>query len=54
MADQDDPVSAARNAIWDLYQAGLIDDDAATVALLAISIGMRRTHRKVSQNGTST
>jgi hypothetical protein len=54
MADQDDPVSAARNAIWQLYQAGLIDDDAATVALLAISIGLRRAQSNVGRDGTST
>jgi hypothetical protein len=38
----DDPISEARDAIWHLFEAGLIDEDHATEALLALSLGMQR------------
>jgi len=37
-----DDVWAAQTAIWRLFDAGLIDDGSATVALLAIHVGLRR------------
>jgi len=43
MSSTDDPVRAARDAIWRLFDDGLIDDDSATLALLAIDVGVRRT-----------
>ena len=47
---RDDPVSAAREAIWDLYHAGLMDEDHATAALLAISIGLRRMQARRAEH----
>jgi hypothetical protein len=38
----DDPVWAAQAGIWRLFDAGLIDDSSATVALLAIHVGVQR------------
>ena len=38
-----DAVWTAQTAIWHLYDAGLIDDGSATVALLAIHVGIRRS-----------
>jgi hypothetical protein len=35
-------VEAAQDAIWRLFDDGLIDDSSATVALLAIYVGLRR------------
>jgi hypothetical protein len=35
-------VEAAQDTIWRLYDEGLIDDSSATVALLAIYVGLRR------------
>jgi hypothetical protein len=37
-----DGVTIAQRAIWRLFEAGLIDDSSATVALLAIHVGIRR------------
>lgn len=37
-----DAVAHAQAAIWHLFDAGLIDDNSATVALLAIHIGVQR------------
>ena len=37
-----DAVTAAKDAIWRLFEAGLIDEDLATLALLAIALGIRR------------
>jgi len=42
---REDPVEAARAAIWRLFEAGQIDDDMATTSLLAIDLGVRRTQR---------
>ncbi len=38
-----DAVFTAQAAIWHLFDAGLIDDNSATVALLAIYVGLQRT-----------
>ena len=35
-------VEAAQDAIWRLFDEGLIDDTSATVALLALYVGLRR------------
>jgi hypothetical protein len=41
-----DAVTTAQRAIWRLFEVGLIDGSAATVALLAIHVGVgRRTNR---------
>jgi hypothetical protein len=37
-------VEAARLAIWRLFEEGYVDEDMATAGLLAIDLGMRRTH----------
>jgi hypothetical protein len=42
---REDPVETARAAIWRLFEEGRIDDDMATMSLLAIDIGTRRAHR---------
>ena len=42
MAHPDDPVTAAYAAIWQLFDNGLIDEDSATLSLLAIGLGVRR------------
>jgi len=36
-------VETAQDAIWHLFDDGLIDDSSATVALLAIYVGLRRS-----------
>jgi hypothetical protein len=38
-----DAVGDAEEAIWHLFDAGLIDDNSATVALLAIHVGVQRS-----------
>jgi hypothetical protein len=38
----DDPVRDARVAIWRPFEAGLLDEDHATAALLALAVGLRR------------
>jgi hypothetical protein len=38
-------IKAAKDAIWRLFHLALIDEDSATLALLAISIGVRREVR---------
>ena len=43
----DDPVWAAQDGIWRLFDAGLIDDRCATIALLAIHVGAQ--HRSTDQ-----
>jgi len=43
--DQASLVDSARLAIWRLFQEGYIDEDMATAGLLAIDLGMRRTHQ---------
>ena len=40
-----DPPEAARAAIWHLFEQGRLDEDAATVGLLAMDMGMRRSGR---------
>ena len=42
---QPDPVDAAREAIWKLFQEGYVDEDMATAGLLAVDLGMRRALR---------
>jgi hypothetical protein len=42
----EDALGSAKDAIWRLFDLGLIDEDSATLALLAISIGLRRTVRR--------
>jgi hypothetical protein len=37
-----DALSAAKDAIRRLFDLGLIDEDSATLALLAVAIGARR------------
>jgi len=37
-----DPVDAARQAIWRLFEQGQIDEHSATEALLAVDVGLRR------------
>lgn len=43
--DQAHLVETARLAIWRLFQEGYMDEDMATAGLLAIDLGMRRTHQ---------
>jgi hypothetical protein len=38
-----DPVEAARTAIWQLFEDGLLDENMATAGLLAVDVGMRRS-----------
>jgi hypothetical protein len=40
-----DPVEAARVAIWRLFQEGYVDEDMATAGLLAVDLGTRRAQR---------
>jgi hypothetical protein len=40
-----DPVQAARIAIWRLFQEGYVDEDMATAGLLAVDLGTRRAQR---------
>jgi hypothetical protein len=40
------PIDAARVAIWRLFEEGYVDEDMATAGLLAVDLGMRRTHRE--------
>jgi hypothetical protein len=47
---REDPVEAARAAIWRLFVEGHIDDDMATTSLLAIDLGTRRVQRTVQEN----
>ena len=52
MADEPafaDALTTARTAIRRLFEAGLIDEDWATVALLAIHVGLRRRTRRQAQ-----
>ncbi len=44
-ASEPDAVCSAQAAIWHLFDAGLIDDNSATVALLAIHVGVQRNSR---------
>jgi hypothetical protein len=37
-------VEEARLAIWRLFEEGYVDENMATAGLLAIDLGMRRTH----------
>jgi hypothetical protein len=46
-----DPVSAARVAIWRLFEEGYVDEDMATAGLLAVDLGTRRARRHAS-NGS--
>ena len=39
------PVDAAREAIWRLFQEGYVDEDMATAGLLAVDLGTRRAQR---------
>jgi hypothetical protein len=41
-----DLIESARNSIWRLFEAGLIDDEMATTSLLAIDLGTRRCLRR--------
>ena len=45
----DGPVTEARLVIWQLFEAGLIDEDHATVALLAISLGVQRVQAAAAE-----
>jgi hypothetical protein len=52
---RENPVEAARAAIWRLFEEGHIDDDMATTSLLAIDLGIRRMHQarlRARANGT--
>ena len=40
----------AREAIRRAFEAGDLDDDAATISLLAITLGTRRMHRTGSSD----
>jgi hypothetical protein len=40
-----DPPEAARAAIWQLFEDGLLDENMATAGLLAVDIGMRRSRQ---------
>jgi hypothetical protein len=40
-----DPVEAAREAIWRLFYEGYVDEDMATAGLLAVDLGTRRAQR---------
>jgi hypothetical protein len=42
-AADSDPVDAARDAIWRLFNEGYVDEDMATAGLLAVDLGTRRT-----------
>jgi len=46
------PVDAARDAIWRLFQEGYVDEDMATAGLLAVDLGTRRAQRHAA-NGFS-
>jgi hypothetical protein len=41
-------VIAARNAIYALFELGIIDEDRATAALLAVDAGVRRVQRRLA------
>jgi hypothetical protein len=41
-----DPVEAARQAIWRLFQEGYVDENMATAGLLAVDLGTRRTRSR--------
>jgi len=45
-ANRNNPVDAARVAIWRLFQEGYVDEDMATAGLLAVDLGTRRTQRR--------
>ena len=38
-----DPPDAARAAIWQLFDDGLLDENMATAGLLTVDIGLRRS-----------
>jgi len=42
---EEDAIAAARQAVRDLYERGVIDDNHATAALLAIDLGHHRVQR---------
>ena len=42
------PVIAARNAIYTLFELGDIDEERATAALLAVDAGVRRVQRRLA------
>jgi hypothetical protein len=39
---------AARNAIYTLFQLGIVDEDRTTAALLAVDAGVRRMRRRLA------
>jgi hypothetical protein len=41
----EDPVTAARVAIWRLFEEGYVDEDMATASLLAVDLGTRRAQK---------
>ena len=45
-----DPPEAARTAIWDLFEHGMVDEDMATAGLLALDIGLRRSGRQAADS----
>jgi hypothetical protein len=45
VTSKSDPVTAARVAIWRLFEEGYVDEDMATAGLLAVDLGTRRTQR---------
>jgi hypothetical protein len=51
-ADTSNPVDAAREAIWRLFQEGYVDEDMATAGLLAVDLGTRRINREGHVHGT--
>ena len=50
---EEDAVAAARQAVRDLYEQGMIDDNHATAALLAIDLGRDRVRRARATAGPS-
>lgn len=50
-AERDELLSQARDAIQELADAGYINDTSATLALLAIDIGVRRASEWPTTNG---
>ena len=41
-AEEPEPPEAARAAIWQLFEQGLLDENSATAGLLAVDVGMQR------------
>lgn len=48
------PIDVARGAIRRLFEAGQIDEDHATAALLALDVGIRRVKRQSAQSAAAS